>query len=121
MFGLGRRKDVDRFSVAGEDDTSIGNILVELGFVTDDQLKEAVEIQRRANPLGKILVEMGAITDEQLDEALMQQRIKRGEASNREQTLFHRRKKTRLVGEIASTCRDTMELSQSIQAKLQKA
>ena len=53
----------------------IGQILVDLGFVTDEQLEMLLEEQQQ-NPgqlLGKIGEEMGLITDEQLVQALAEQ------------------------------------------------
>ena len=53
----------------------IGQILVDLGFVDDDQLEMLLDEQQR-NPgerLGKIAVEMGLVTDEQLALALAEQ------------------------------------------------
>ena len=53
----------------------IGQILVDLGFITDDQLETLLDEQQQ-NPgqlLGKIGEEMGLITDEQLVQALAEQ------------------------------------------------
>lgn len=53
----------------------IGQILVDLGFVDDDQLEMLLDEQQR-NPgerLGKIAVEMGLVSDEQLALALAEQ------------------------------------------------
>ncbi|MEX0824917.1 MAG: ATPase, T2SS/T4P/T4SS family, partial [Pirellulaceae bacterium] len=53
----------------------IGQILVDLGFLTDDQL-EAVLQEQQQQPgmlLGKIAEDMGLITDEQLVQALAEQ------------------------------------------------
>ena len=53
----------------------IGQILVDLGFVTDDQLEALLE-EQRAQPgekLGKIAEDMALITDDQLAQALAEQ------------------------------------------------
>ena len=53
----------------------IGQILVDLGFIDDDQLEMLLDEQQR-NPgerLGKIAVEMGLVTDDQLALALAEQ------------------------------------------------
>jgi len=53
----------------------IGQILVDLGFISDDQLEILLEEQEK-NPgelLGKLAEEMGLITDEQLAQALAEQ------------------------------------------------
>ena len=53
----------------------IGQILVDLGFITDEQLEMLLEEQRRhpGELLGKIGEEMGLITDEQIALALAEQ------------------------------------------------
>ena len=52
----------------------IGDILLELGFVTDEALSKATEEQdRTGQPLGQILVEQGAITRLELASALAEQ------------------------------------------------
>ena len=53
----------------------IGQILVDLGFIDDDQLEMLLDEQQR-NPgerLGKISVEMGLLTEDQLALALAEQ------------------------------------------------
>ena len=50
----------------------LGQILVDLGFITDDHLEMLVEEQAQ-NPgqmIGQVAQEMGLITDEQLIQAL---------------------------------------------------
>ena len=54
-----------------------GAIAVEKGFITEDQLGEALTIQAKENVeegkhrlLGRILLEQGLITNSQLDEVL---------------------------------------------------
>ena len=46
----------------------IGDILIEQGLITPQQLKEALEMQKKDNKkrLGEIFVEMGAINREKL-------------------------------------------------------
>jgi len=53
----------------------IGQILVDLGFISDEQLEMLLEEQRRhpGELLGKIAEEMGLITDEQIALALAEQ------------------------------------------------
>jgi type IV pilus assembly protein PilB len=50
----------------------IGDIIIEQGLITFEQLKEALEIQKKGNKkqLGEIFVEMGAISREELYEVL---------------------------------------------------
>ena len=53
----------------------IGQILVDLGFINDEQLEMLLEEQRRrpGELLGKIAEEMGLVTDEQLAQGLAEQ------------------------------------------------
>src|SRR5262245_60192694 len=53
----------------------IGQILVDMGFITDDQLEVLLDEQRRqpGEKIGKIAEENGLITDEQLAQALGEQ------------------------------------------------
>jgi type IV pilus assembly protein PilB len=53
----------------------IGQILVDLGYITDDQLEMLLDEQRRrpGELLGKLAESMGLITDEQLAQALAEQ------------------------------------------------
>jgi type IV pilus assembly protein PilB len=53
----------------------IGQILVDLGFLTDDQLEVVLEEQRQQPGalLGKIAEDMGLVTDEQVAQALAEQ------------------------------------------------
>lgn len=56
--------------------TNIGDLLLEGGQITRDDLKEAVRIQKSltpAKPLGRILEEMGVITYQILREAIIRQ------------------------------------------------
>ena len=53
----------------------IGQILVDMGFIDDDQLEMLLEEQQQqpGEKLGKIAEEMGLITDDQLAQALAEQ------------------------------------------------
>src|SRR5688572_9833229 len=53
----------------------LGQILVDMGFITDDQLEMLLDEQRRSpgEKIGKIAEENGIITDEQLSQALAEQ------------------------------------------------
>jgi hypothetical protein len=102
----------DRFSVAQEDETSLGNILVEMGYVTIEQLQNAVEIQKMQAPIGEILVRMEIITREQLEEALMIQKVNRGEATTREESQLYRTQRKRLMGEVVSCLKETTDMTQ---------
>ena len=53
----------------------IGQILVDMGFISDEQLEMLLEEQQQqpGELLGKIAEEMGIITDDQLVQALAEQ------------------------------------------------
>ncbi len=53
----------------------IGQILVDLGFITDEQLELLVDEQHEhpGQLLGKVAIDMGLINDEQLAQALAEQ------------------------------------------------
>jgi hypothetical protein len=100
----------DPHEVACKDPDSIGSILREWGYVTDDELEKAVKIQKSQQQLGQILIDLtdGRLTNEQVEEAFMEQKIRRRKASHREITAFNSRKKRRLVSgiqtEFATIC-----------------
>lgn len=71
----GRKKHPD------QDPTSIANILVSLGWVTKEQVALALSSQRD-KLIGQVLIEMGAVTQAHIDHALLHQAHKRGKASN---------------------------------------
>lgn len=80
-----------------EDVASIGNLAIELGFITPEVLEEALKIQKERAKLGQILVDMKAITAEERDELLMEQKIRRGEIDKKGQIDFERKKKRRRI------------------------
>ncbi len=52
----------------------LGEIFLTHGWVTDLQVRQAMDIQRQSNArLGRVLVEMGAITEQQLSQGLAEQ------------------------------------------------
>jgi len=59
-----------------DDSTSIGSILVAMGAITEEQLREAIQEQHNARMevmLGKLLVANGIISSHQLEAALQSQ------------------------------------------------
>ncbi len=92
--------DKDTHEYAKEDGTSLGNILLEWGYITEEELETAV--QKSQSLLGSILQEVteGRLTNIQLEEALMEQKIRRKKASRSEERAFFAKKKSRLVDDI---------------------
>jgi hypothetical protein len=77
------------------DPSSIGNLAIELGYITTDELRAAVNVQQQRLPLGRILVEMGKLTEEQLDDLLFEQKVRRGEIKDKEAIMQYQRLKMR--------------------------
>lgn len=66
-----------------EDATSIGNILLEMGVITEDELREAAEVQKKSPGilLGAHLVRMGVLSEYDLEKAIAHQEMRRGHRS----------------------------------------
>ena len=71
----------------------IGQVLVDLGFITDEQLELLVEEQQQhpGQLLGKVAIDMGLINEEQLAQALAEQLAHAGHVDLAEITIKHRR------------------------------
>jgi hypothetical protein len=111
---------VGKFSMAAEDDTSLGNILVSLGYITAEQLEEAVEFQKKFAPrIGEVLVQMKILTVERLEAALIHQKIARGQLTFREETRFYQAQSQQLVGEVAEEFRKAAAVTTELVSKLQ--
>jgi len=84
-----------------DDPSSIGNLAIELGYITQAELKDAVGVQQQRLPLGQILVDMGKLTAAQLEDLLFEQRVRRGEITDKSLMAQHERSRLRRkVGEI---------------------
>jgi two-component system chemotaxis sensor kinase CheA len=75
-----QKKDV----VIPEEDKKLGQLLVQEGLVSEDELEEALGDQDQGPKLGEILVQKGIISREQLDAVLQKQKQK---ADRLEQTI----------------------------------
>lgn len=65
-----------------DDDTTVGGILLRMGFITRDQLREAITAKATASGdalLGEVLIAQGAVTRAQLERVLLMQKEARGE------------------------------------------
>lgn len=61
----------------------LGEVLVEMAAINQDQLEQALFRQQRSNAkVGQVLMELGYITDEQLEEALAIQNSREMAESN---------------------------------------
>jgi len=109
----------DPFKAAQEDDTSLGNILIEKGFITLEQLNEALEIQRSQKKLGEVLVEdMMVITGDQLDEVLVEQQLRRREISRAEFLDLCSKKRRRLMTKIDDHAKALESTSEEVAMKM---
>lgn len=102
-----KKKDKEDWYVkAREDETSLGNVLLDLGYIAEEALEIAIKIQRSQTMLGRILVNMGpkegGITEEQLEEALLEQKIRRKKAHVQDVIKSNSKRHQRLVGEVRS-------------------
>jgi len=92
----------DKYAKAQKDETSLGNVLLDLGYVSEETLEVAIKIQKSQSMLGRILVNMDEITEEQLKDALLEQKILRKTARAQEVIKSNTRRHSRLVEEVQS-------------------
>ena len=59
---------------------TLGELLIEVGIVTQDQLDNALEVQANGDdrPIGVLLVELGYVMSTEIDETLVLQKARRG-------------------------------------------
>jgi len=96
QFKLRRSTPTDPFSRAAEDPSSFGNLAISHGWVTQEDLERALEVQRAQIPkLGQIMIEIGLLSEEQRDELLIEQRQARGQKIPTEELLVFERRKMR--------------------------
>lgn len=85
---------------AADDPTSIGNILIELGFCSKTDIETALE-KFESQRMGEVLISMEVIDADQLDRALQLQRMKRRQMSPQEEREFAKRQRVALVTELS--------------------
>lgn len=106
---------------AQNDKTSIGNVLLDLGLVTTEQLSKALNIQEAQSPeLGTILIDLGAIDKTQLEFALLKQKELRGDASTREVIRLHRLERRSLIKSVTNEMDALTKLSSDYADKMAK-
>jgi ASC-1-like (ASCH) protein len=98
------------------DPWSIGNLALKRGYITQDDLSEAVRIQKERLPLGEILMEMGKLTKDQLDELLFEQKVLRGEISKGDQIKFERKKLKHQLEALTSNFKEVRSQAQEMGA-----
>ena len=108
-----------KYEIAAADETSLGNILVKLGFITQEDLAKAVGIQKSKTPfIGEILVDLKMIRVDQLEFALMQQKISRGKASRKEEIEFYDRHSRQVIIEFSQKVQKTSEATALLANKM---
>lgn len=102
-----------------EDPNSIGNLAVELRFITEETLKKAIRTQKERMRLGEILLDMKVITSDQLAELLFEQRLRRGEASREEIRKFERIRQQRGLRSLTTHFQEAAESVRGFTTDLQ--
>ena len=103
---------------ARQDPTSLGNILVKKGYLTKDQLETAVTQQMRETPhLGEVLIRLGFITQQQCEDALFEQKVLRGEISDRDLLKHRMHQQTEALKGVSLRFGEVKELSNALVAK----
>jgi len=90
----------DKYDKARKDETSLGNVLLGLGYISEETLEVAIKIQKSQSMLGRILISMDEITEQQLKDALLEQKILRKKARAQEVIKSNVRQHRRLVSEV---------------------
>lgn len=115
----GHRHENGKVDPPESDPSSLGNLAVELGYITQDELKAAVSVQQARLPLGQILVDMGKLTTSQLEELLFEQKVRRGEI--RDKAVLAQYERSRLhkkMGAIKDGFKEMRETTRSFSASL---
>lgn len=115
MFGFFRRKQI------ADDPTNIGNLLLEFGWITKDQLQAVTELQQgkqKGSRMGEIFCKLDLITPDQLEEALWCQKIRRGKGSQRDVTDLAFARYSRQQDQIAASYSEVTLLAQQVALKV---
>lgn len=119
MVFSGKTPKREQVAMAIGDETSLGHILIDLGYATPEQVQAAITRQlMTAPPIGEILIEMGVITPEQLEAALYAQRKARGEVSNKDEVQHHLAQQAQDIRQIADSLTEIAGISNGIAEKL---
>jgi hypothetical protein len=105
------------------DPSSFGNIALEWGWLTMDDLQSALLLQEQRRPIGAILVELGKLDDMQVEEILAEQQ--RRKASNDDEVamveLGHQRRLVQILSHgMADLTMITAGVTATLSAMLKK-
>lgn len=99
-----------RLAKAERDGTALGNVLVDLGYVTRQQMHAAVAehaaVAQHAKSLallGNSMVALGLIDQDQLDHALLRQQVLRGQTSPSSLQRYGSERRQRLLNDVKQT------------------
>jgi hypothetical protein len=104
---------------ATRDHSSLGNVLVRLGYVTHEQIGDALARQRRER-IGDLLVASGYVTVEQLREALLHQRVARDEAGLNDLVQLYGNERREVLRGVIHGLREVTDLSGQVNEHIAK-
>lgn len=112
-------KHIRKMERASKDKSSLGNILLELGYCTEESLRDVVMEQMEANPLlGKLMVIKGVINRNQLEHAIIRQRVLRGEADPMELKRFGHIQRRDAIKKMADRLETTAQSADALAHKV---
>jgi len=88
-----------------KDPTALLNILVHLGWLTAETAHRAL-LAKEDKLIGQTLLELGLLTEDQLEEALFQQQVARGKVSIREVAVRTMRRQNKLSDKVLAAVND---------------
>lgn len=113
MFGNKRKK-------AQKDRSSIGHVLVDLEYCAPQDIIDVLEEQIGQMPrLGQMLLDRGMVTKEQLEHALLRQRVLRGESDPAELARYGAEKRREALSEMTDKLRAIAKTADVLAGKLQ--
>lgn len=116
-MGLITIEELDRVLREHLSQQFIGSLLLSNGFISQEQLAEAMAMQEKTNKrLGEIAVDLGYVTQFQIDAILEKQRLLRRPHLAEIDEPSSRKKKTKLVATIGPSCSTDEVVEQMILA-----
>lgn len=83
----------------------IGSLLLSNDFISQEQLSKAMSVQEKTRRrLGEILIELGYVTEFQLTQLLNKQRLLRHQGTDKAPALERFNKRTKLVATVGPSC-----------------
>lgn len=88
-----------------QDPLSIGNLAIQKGYATQEQVQSAVKKQEARLPIGEILIEDGVLTSAQLEELLIEQEVLRSHLDDKAAGNFIRKRRQEKIKEVTKSLR----------------